>query len=80
MAIRRGQRPIDEGPSEQDIERFSDVTTQCPECRAALYDDVSLCWKCGYALGSRRGGGKRPIWVPVIALTLVLLFVLYSLR
>lgn len=39
----------DEGPSEEDIARFDDVTQTCPECKAVLHDDTEICWKCGHA-------------------------------
>jgi uncharacterized OB-fold protein len=42
----------DEGPSADDIERFSDATVTCPGCGTTLHDDVDLCYKCGRALGA----------------------------
>jgi uncharacterized protein (DUF983 family) len=52
---KRSRRPIDpdeldEAPSEEDLERFGDVTQKCPQCGTELYDDVEVCWKCGHAL------------------------------
>ncbi len=82
MANRRGtSRPddeIDEGPSERDLEAFGDVTRNCPECNASLYDDVDVCYKCGHALLARRGLTKKPIWITVV-IVLVILATLSSL-
>lgn len=60
----------DEGPSEDDIRRFSGVTQSCPACRAELYDDAEICWSCGHALGAPSG---RPGWRTgvVVAVTVV---------
>lgn len=62
---------IDEGPSDEDLERFSDATVRCPECGTTLYDDVELCYKCGHAL--RAGRSAMPsVKVAVIAIVLVI--------
>ncbi len=38
----------DEGPSEEDIQRFSsDQTGFCPDCGEGVWDDVSQCPSCG---------------------------------
>jgi uncharacterized membrane protein YvbJ len=38
----------DEGPSHEDIERFSDQETGfCPKCGNEIWDDVSKCPSCG---------------------------------
>lgn len=60
---RRAER--DEFPSEDDIERFGEVTTTCPACGATLFDDVDVCYKCGEALGARRA--RLPGWAAVAA-------------
>ncbi|MAI67728.1 MAG: hypothetical protein CMJ26_07630 [Phycisphaerae bacterium] len=37
-----------EGPSEEDIERFSsDDTGYCPHCGEEIWDDVTQCPACG---------------------------------
>jgi len=38
---------IDEGPSSEDIDRFSDETGYCPNCGAEIWDLVDTCPKCG---------------------------------
>jgi len=52
----------DEGPSPEDLARFSGVTQTCPECGAELHDDIELCWQCGHPLGSERSKGPK-LWV-----------------
>jgi uncharacterized membrane protein YvbJ len=38
----------DEGPSEEDIQRFSsDQTGFCPDCGEEVWDDISQCPSCG---------------------------------
>jgi uncharacterized membrane protein YvbJ len=38
----------DEGPSEEDIERFSSRETgYCPKCGEEVWDDISKCPSCG---------------------------------
>ncbi len=57
-----------EGPSEEDLARFSDVTVTCKGCGTELLDDVSECWKCGRpvaAAGTHETG--LPTWVVLTA-------------
>lgn len=56
-------RDEDDGPSEADLERFSDVTQTCPKCGTTLYDDVDVCWQCGAALMGEKVGLPRWVWV-----------------
>lgn len=79
MTKRRGQREVDEGPSEADIERFGDVTTTCPYCGTQVYDDVEMCWSCGAALGGSAHVGMPPKWVMVTSAVLLGLFLLWLL-
>lgn len=59
---------FDEFPSDEDIQRFGDVTVTCPECGTELYDDAEVCWNCAHALGARaRAGEGIPRWVIVVA-------------
>lgn len=67
-------RDHDDGPSDDDIERFSDVTQKCPSCGTTLYDDVEVCWNCGHALGSERRPGL-PTWLWITAAGLLVLLV-----
>ncbi|GJQ29002.1 MAG: hypothetical protein HBSAPP03_08860 [Phycisphaerae bacterium] len=65
---------LDESPQESDVEAFGDATVTCPHCRATLYDDVELCWKCGHALGAGPAHGRA--WIAWVAAGLLALFVL----
>lgn len=62
-----------EGPSDADIERFSDPTRVCPECKTEVYDEAELCWKCGHAF--RGESGKMPKWIFVAAGLVIVGFV-----
>ncbi len=69
-----------EGPSAEDVERFSDVTVKCPGCGTELMDDVQECWKCGRSLDSRNTHETGlPTWVVLTAVVLLLLVVGYFL-
>jgi hypothetical protein len=79
---RRKPRPpqseVDEGPSEEDLERFGDVTVRCKECDAELFDDVEICFQCGRSvMASDRTKGLPP-WVLVV-IALVALVLVYEL-
>ncbi len=68
---------IDSGPSEEDIERFSGEEAICPACGAEVWDDATLCPRCGETLlegGSRRGPMEswfRQRWVLLVILAAV---------
>lgn len=49
---------IDEGPSADDLERFSEDTAYCPECGAEISDLSEFCPQCGAAVSGRLG--SRP--------------------
>lgn len=42
---------IDEGPSSEDIERFSDDTGHCPHCGAEIWDQADVCPRCRNYIG-----------------------------
>jgi len=42
---------IDEGPSSEDIERFSDDTGHCPFCAAEIWDQAEVCPSCKNYIG-----------------------------
>lgn len=70
----------EEGPSEDDIRRFSDVTQECPECGTVLHDDVPVCWSCGHALAGAREGRVSPLVIVVIVLVVIALAGVLVLR
>lgn len=65
----------DEGPSEADIERFSDATRKCPECGRDVYDEAEICPHCGHAFSGEPKG--TPAWVVVTAIIVVAALVLF---
>jgi hypothetical protein len=75
-ATQRQRNPErDDGPSDADIERFSDVTQKCPKCGTELYDDVEICWSCGHAL-TRSENPANGVWIAAVVGLIVLAFVL----
>ena len=68
-----GEGP-DEGPDEADLERFGGVTQTCPECKAELYDDAEVCWKCGHAMQARTH--TPPTWVMIVIAAVITFVVL----
>lgn len=43
----------DEGPSEEDLERFSTGDAYCPECGASIFDEIDICPACRARIGGR---------------------------
>jgi len=37
----------DDGPSPDDLRRFSDDTAYCPDCGEEIYDEAPACPECG---------------------------------
>jgi hypothetical protein len=64
---------VDSGPSQADIERFSNVSRLCPSCRKEVFDDVEICYHCGEAI-SRQPKGP-PLWALWTTLIVVVVFV-----
>jgi hypothetical protein len=77
---RRVRDERDENPTQEDVERFGDVTVTCKGCGKDIYDEAEICWNCGRAvLGADRagaGGGRVPWWV-ILAAALALLGMLW---
>ncbi|HEX2839221.1 MAG TPA: hypothetical protein VHN77_13980 [Phycisphaerales bacterium] len=64
-------------PRAEDVEQFSGVTRTCPECKAEVYDEAELCWKCGHAFsGEPKGMPGWVTWVSVAVVAAVLFAVL----
>ena len=38
---------IDDYPSQEDVEKFSDETAFCPHCGVEIWDDSTECQACG---------------------------------
>ncbi len=77
----RPKRELDELPSEDDVQRFGDVTRTCPECRKEVFDDAAVCYHCGHAFERTTGGSTlSPKWVIVTVVVLIVLFVFVALR
>ncbi|MEO1009374.1 MAG: hypothetical protein AAFX79_12495 [Planctomycetota bacterium] len=70
---------LDEGPSLDDLEKFSGVTQSCWRCGTELYDDATVCWHCnaGVGPGSKPRGGT-PWWAFVVAILALAGFVLLA--
>ncbi len=71
--------PPDDGPSDEDVERFSDVTVKCPECGTEVLDEVEVCWKCGHAIHERERFRQIPLWTTVIAILLIVAMLLWMI-
>jgi len=76
----------DEGPSQEDIERFSSHETgYCPKCGAEIWDDAEQCPACGIWM---QGGTshREPIANEfrkrsILAVVIIILFAcIYGLR
>lgn len=67
---------VDEGPSEDDLQRFGGEMRPCPACRAEMYDDSEWCPKCGHVLGSEPVGVS---WFAVVVSGVLVGVVVWSL-
>lgn len=72
--LRRGgggdDNPLDEGPSQADLEKLNSATRTCPECGKEVFGDSEVCYHCGHAFlePARRGA---PTWAVVTAALVV---------
>jgi hypothetical protein len=75
------RRNDDEGPSEDDIERFGDdspvADARCPDCGAAVWSEADVCPKCfsylaGSAPAAPRGGMFAKHWKAIIIWALII--------
>ena len=76
----------DEGPSDEDIDRFGEdapkADARCPDCGAAVWSEADICPKCyaflgdGAALPSRGGIFARKWRVLVLLVLLVAMLTL----
>lgn len=72
---RPGDDPDDGLPQDADLKRFSGVTQTCPECKAELYDEATICHECGRALGTSHD--RTPAWwiLPLVVLIAIAMVV-----
>lgn len=70
----------DDGPLEQDIERFGGETKTCPECKKEVYDDTAVCYHCGWAFeGEAADGPAKPKLSVIIVVGLIIAAFLFWL-
>lgn len=77
MPLRRDE---DEGPSDEDLDRFGEDSPQadarCPDCGAAVWSEADVCPKCHAYLGGEaeraRPGIFRAQWRAVVVWTLII--------
>jgi hypothetical protein len=76
------QRRPDEGPSPEDIRKFSHELAHCPDCGAEIWDQADVCPKCfAYLAGhtSSRHPSEawfRKRWVVAVAIIVMIAFVM----
>lgn len=73
---------MDQGPSDQDIERFSDETGRCPNCGIEVWDQAEFCPECGDQIGSdisRRAPLDRNMRNRIFILIITLIIVGFAL-
>ncbi len=74
--------PTDEGPSPDDLDRFSGETAFCPHCGEEVWDEAGACRGCGALLGGDTSArhpitaGLRRRWLVLVAAIVLLAFVL----
>lgn len=73
---------VDEGPSNEDIERFSRDTARCADCGAEVWDSAEICPKCYAYLGGNTSKESpaqkwfdRKIFVLIIILLVIGMFI-----
>ena len=76
----RVRRERDENPSDEDVQKFGDVTRTCPECKKECFDDAAVCYHCGHAFErTTAGSSASPKWIVVTILVIVAAFVVAAL-
>ncbi len=71
---------FDEGPSDDDLDRFGGVTQSCWRCGTELYDDATVCGNClssvGPSCGPRMG---TPVWAIVVGVVLAIVVAAWAI-
>lgn len=76
---------IDEGPSQEDIERFGDDTARCPACGAEVWHDAGVCPECLEPMvdgpSARTGAAwwRQRRFIAVIVVIMILLLLLWAI-
>ena len=77
---------LDEGPSPEDLRRFSGETGFCTECGAEVWDGAEVCPSCGAPLAGDTSS-RHPIegllgrrWLALVAVIVLLAFLMAILR
>lgn len=77
---------LDEGPSDDDLDRFGGDTGYCPKCGEEIWDAAEFCPTCGEHIGGEVSTrqpveqGCRNRWFILIIITLLIAFLLVVLR
>lgn len=61
-----------DGPSLDDLERFSDEFVTCPECGSLVSDEAAMCQACGHAMGDPVDKKATPLWVILVGFGIIL--------
>ena len=75
----------DEGPSQEDIDRFEHETGFCPDCGSEVWDEAYACPECGEVIEGRIArikpdpAGSRIGFRTTVVLVAVLVLVLLGL-
>lgn len=77
---------VDDGPSPEDLQRFSGETGFCPDCGAEIWDGAGVCPSCGAVLVGDIGS-RHPVevmlrrrWLTLVAVIVLLAFLVAILR
>jgi hypothetical protein len=80
--VPRRERPPapvpDEGPSDDDLRRFGEVTVTCKHCGTELYDDAAICYTCGRSILGDEAKGL-PTWAWMVAVVLIATLLIFTL-
>lgn len=74
--------PIDEGPSQEDLQRFGSDEAYCSECGETVWDQAEFCPACGTQLSGRtltrppEKHFKRQGWMLVVIIIVLIAFFL----
>ena len=60
-----------EGPSADDLERFSGEHRACPSCGSEVYDEATICPVCRTPVDTGHDGGLKLGLIVVVGLILI---------